>query len=509
MASLRLPAGLSSSSQSSRLRGLPSAALSTSTASLLLAVLFVPMASAHDHATENIPEGEAISVDPIDSTLWAHIFIQMLAFGVLFPLGMVLGIIKNRWHVPLQVAASIIALLGYALGHMHGGREFLPTNVHSRFADILYLLMFAQIILGVYLKLHLEKGIHGRIRPVIRLLHGINGKAFPLLSWVQMLFGGITTLGFCQGDHLGQCLAHFIMGSAFIAYGVLLTILLLVGQLWLKRTGRSQEFFDSVVIAAWGCVNTFTEHRWGTAWVKNDWQHTTMGIIWWCAGLAGVWLSRTRDGRPQRNFIPGFVILLTGWAMSAHPQDLMISAMTHKIFGYTLMAAGLTRIIEIAFILKDKNGISEDGTETHSFQYIPVFLLYASGFLFMGATEEQMALVAGSGIDAVAYVLIIYSLAFLLFLFVNMLISVYDRNANAELLAKKSGGNRPRLNGHAVADERQVRDAEEFELDGLMTDDEDEEHAARRKLLRDDLGEEEMGLMSPSTVGRNSDRVAP
>ena len=120
-----------------------------------------------------------------------------------------------------------------------------------------------------------------------------------------------------------------------------------------------------------------------------------------------------------------------------------------------------------------------------------------------------MALVAGSGIDAVAYVLIIYSLAFLLFLFVNMLISVYDRNANAELLSKKSGGNRPRLNGHAVADERQVRDAEEFELDGLMTDDEDEEHAARRKLLRDDLGEEEMGLMSPSTVGRNSDRVAP
>ena len=127
----------------------------------------------------------------------------------------------------------------------------------------------------------------------------------------------------------------------------------------------------------------------------------------------------------------------------------------------------------------------------------------------MGATEEQMALVAGSGMDAVAYILIMYSLAFLLFLFVNMLISVYDRNANAEALAKRAATGRPRLNGHAAADERQVRDAEEFELDGLMTDDEDEEHAARRKLLRDDLGEEEMGLMSPSTVGRNSDRVAP
>lgn len=240
--------------------------------------------------------------------------------------------------------------------------------------------MVAQIVLGAYLKLHLERGIHGRIRPVIRLLHSINGKAFPVYAWVQMIFGGITALGFCQGDHVGQCLAHFIMGGAFIAYGVLLTILLLVGQLWLRRTGRSQEFFDSAVIAAWGCVNTFTEHRWGTAWVRNDWQHTTMGIIWWSAGLVGVWLSKDRDGAPKRNFIPGFVILITGWAMSAHPQELMISAMTHKMFGYTLMAAGLTRIIEVSFVLRDKPGLSEDGREHNSFQFIPVFVSFLAPF---------------------------------------------------------------------------------------------------------------------------------
>lgn len=257
---------------------------------------------------------------------------------------------------------------------MHKGRQFNPHNVHSKFANTVYFMMFGQVALGAYLKLHLEKGIHGRVRPVIRLLHSINGKAFPIVSWTQMLFGGITALGFCQGDHLGQCLAHFIMGSAFIAYGILLTILLLVGQLWLRRTRRSQEFFDSAVIAAWGCVNTFTEHRWGTAWVRNDWQHTTMGVIWWAAGLAGVWLSRGRDGTPKRNFIPGFVLLMTGWAMSAHPQELMISAMTHKMFGYTLMAAGVTRIIEISFILNDKNSVTEHGYDTHSFQYIPVFV---------------------------------------------------------------------------------------------------------------------------------------
>ena len=118
----------------------------------------------------------------------------------------------------------------------------------------------------------------------------------------------------------------------------------------------------------------------------------------------------------------------------------------------------------------------------------------------MGATEEQMQLLAGSGIDHVAYVMILYSLASLLFLFTMAVIHVYDR---ANPIAKK-----PLANGHAVrGDDAQLRDANEFELDGLVSDDEDEERAARRKLLRDD-GLEEDGPSSPSTVGRNSDRVA-
>lgn len=431
--------------------------------------------------------------------------------------------IKSRWHVPLQVLATVIALLGYVLGHKHKGREFISSNVHAKFGTVVFFLMVAQIVLGVYLKLHLERGIHGRIRPVFRFLHSFNGKAFPVVSWVQMLFGGITALGFCQGDHLGQCAAHFIMGSAFIAYGILLLILLLVGQVWLQRTGRSQEFFDSVVIAAWGCVNTFTEHRWGTAWVRNDWQHTTMGIVWWCAGLVGIWLSRARDGSPQRNFIPGFVVAITGWGMSSHPQTLMISAATHKMFGYTLMGMGLTRIIEICFVLQGKGGIQEDGQGTHPFQFIPIFvsyahildlstsnplqLLFASGFLFMGATEEQMEFVSHSGLDHVAYILILFSLSFLLFLFANMLITLYDRTANAPGLAKNTVNGRAR-SGTATQEDGRLRDANEFELEGLVSDDEDEEHASRRKLLRDDGVEEDGGLASPSTVGRNSDRVA-
>lgn len=251
-------------------------------------------------------------------------------------------------------------------------------------------MLAAQVILGIYLKLHLEKGVNGKIRKHVVTLHGVIGKLLPVVSWVQILFGGITVPGFCRRDHLGQCLAHFIMGSAFIGYGIILTILLLVGQAWLKRTGRSQEFFDSALISAWGLVNTFTEHRWGQRWAGNDLQHTTMGIVWLCAGLVGLWLSKKRDGRPKRNLIPGFVILLTGYAMSAHPQHLPLSTMVHTVFGYTLMAAGLTRMIEVAFVLRDRNSVSEDSSDANSFQYLPPFVSLFSSFAVVRITYQKL-----------------------------------------------------------------------------------------------------------------------
>lgn len=382
-------------------------------------LLFAVSALAHG-GHDAIPEGAAISDKPIDSVLWAHMLVQGFAWGILYPTGMVLGLVRSRWHVPTQVAATALAVPGYFMGHMHKGRQFGP-NAHAKFANILMLMMIVQAGVGIYLKLHIERGFLGTIRRQLVRGHGILGGLLPVATWVQFLLGGIASQGFCQGEHLGQCLAHFIMGSAFIAYGIVLTILLLNGQAFLARTGRSQEFWDSLIIALWGCVNTFTEHRWGQPWVKNDLQHTSMGIIWWAAGLVGIWLSRDRQGRPKRNLVPAIVILLTGWAMSAHPQDLMLSTHVHSIFGYTLMGAGITRIIEISFVLKDRNTLvgPEGGdvdAEINSFQYLPPFFLYASGFLFMGATEEQMKALSDADVTHVAYILILYSISFLLFL---------------------------------------------------------------------------------------------
>lgn len=68
----------------------------------LLLMVSPLLALAHDHhSSEEIPAEN--DQQPIDSILWIHIFLQAFVWGVLFPIGMVLGLSKSRWHVPLQV----------------------------------------------------------------------------------------------------------------------------------------------------------------------------------------------------------------------------------------------------------------------------------------------------------------------------------------------------------------------------------------------------------------------
>jgi hypothetical protein len=143
----------------------------------------------------------------------------------------------------LQTTGLVLTIGGYILGHSHKGRQF-PPSAHGTFAPFLYVPIAAQLILGVYLKLHIHEKT---IRPWAVLLHGIVGKAYPVFGWVQMLFGAMAFRGYCRGEELSQCLAHYIMGSGFIAYGTIMAIMLLVGEAWVRRSGFSPEWWDSWV----------------------------------------------------------------------------------------------------------------------------------------------------------------------------------------------------------------------------------------------------------------------
>ena len=67
---------------------------------LLACILPVAAHEHHDELTE-----EQMNA-PVDAILWIHIFLQAAVWGVLFPIGMVLGMSRSRWHVPLQVRTN-------------------------------------------------------------------------------------------------------------------------------------------------------------------------------------------------------------------------------------------------------------------------------------------------------------------------------------------------------------------------------------------------------------------
>lgn len=244
----------------------------------------------------------------------------------------------------------------------------------------------------------MEKGILGKIRPLLTKIHKYLGASIPVIGYVQIVLGVIASLGFCYDgknidilkvfiliffkptDHQGQCLAHFIMGSSFVAYGIIMLLMLRVGGPLLIRNGKSQEWYDSWVILLWGIVNTFTEHRyaynrkkfhvakliqicrWGQDWNHGDYQHTSMGVIWWAAGIAGVVLSR----KGKRSVIPSILIILTAAAFQGHAQHVANSGTIHSYFGYMLAAGGLSRIIEICFVWKEN-----EPTKVDPWQYLP------------------------------------------------------------------------------------------------------------------------------------------
>lgn len=44
--------------------------------------------------------------EPIDSVLTAHMVLQLFTWGILLPAGMVLGLTKSRWHVPVRLTVQ-------------------------------------------------------------------------------------------------------------------------------------------------------------------------------------------------------------------------------------------------------------------------------------------------------------------------------------------------------------------------------------------------------------------
>lgn len=252
----------------------------------------------------------------------------------------------------------------------------------------------------------------------LMLVHRALSVITTINGWVKLCLAPVALFGFCREKHTGQCIAHGIMGSAFVIYGFIYTMVLVVPWLRNSQAPYSQDHIDSWVMCIWGIVNTFTEHRWGREdWSMSDYQHTIMGVIWWCGGILGIFLSR----KGRRTFVPSLIIIFTGWAMSEHSQHLLISTKVHYVFGLVLMTGGALRIVEISFLLKDERAADK----IYSFQYLAPFCLVCAGITFMGANEEQLILVLRLGADHSAYILLLGSAAFMVYFWLLACLEFY------------------------------------------------------------------------------------
>jgi hypothetical protein len=62
-----------------------------------------------------------------------------------------------------------------------------------------------------------------------------------------------------------------------------------------------------------------------------------------------------------------------------------------------------------------------------------------AGVIFMGATEEQLSLLATIGIDPASYINVLLSFAFFLFLYTNILLVLWERLSGYDNSASTEG----------------------------------------------------------------------
>lgn len=130
------------------------------------------------------------------------------------------------------------------------------------------------------------------------------------------------------------------------------------------------------------------------------------------------------------------------------------------MFGYSLILAGILRVVEVCFVLNDTPTPSPT---VRIFQHLPPYLLVLGGIMFMSATHEEMKNADNLGIDHVSYALFDFSLSFLVYLVITFLVHLYSnsgRNAslNADTEPEAGYAKLTQRDGH------EVEGAEVFEL---------------------------------------------
>ncbi|KAJ1557832.1 hypothetical protein HK096_005087, partial [Nowakowskiella sp. JEL0078] len=168
--------------------------------------------------------------------------------------------------------------------------------------------------------------------------------------------------------------------------------------------------------------NTFTLNPgWTVPWSATDRQHTMMGILWTFTGSISLTLS-TKFTKQISNILPALTILLTGFAFAGHSQHSVLSAGVHKVVGWSLVIAAVSRGFTV-ILMHNKSKVIRI---PHS-EFIFSLFLVISGVLFISANWDFMEYYSAPQIsmDHITYSMGAASVAFAIILYILISVVLY------------------------------------------------------------------------------------
>lgn len=129
----------------------------------LLSLCAIQLVSAQHHAMDMPVLNSTAADEPMSYALlpadksyfYIHVTMMVLAFWVLMPIGIMLGIAKSSLHMPVQLLAFGVAMVGFFFAKLYGHStpHLYAGNSHHTLGWVLFLFLCLQMLIGVIRKI--------------------------------------------------------------------------------------------------------------------------------------------------------------------------------------------------------------------------------------------------------------------------------------------------------------------------------------------------------------------
>ncbi|KAB8211923.1 hypothetical protein BDV34DRAFT_219140 [Aspergillus parasiticus] len=342
------------------------------------------------------------------------VILQVVSFGFLLPYTLVLHITESQSAKLVQTIVTTCALIGLWIcgGNLSFG--YLILNLTLTLLISIYTLAYW------YLYRYEALNNTSSTQYVKRVYHGASVSLL-VLGWFQITCGTLDNLGILHHNLI--MIAHSF--PALLIIGLATSWLTSAAGIWRHRYGRSPEYYDCLYTTVMSVV--LIPIVIGTDIIGSDLQaplafppHLFYLLVMLAASQIGIWLSRDRYNAPRRNLMLALMCFLWGQQMAAHHQHSALAKSVHEAFGYTLIAMGAARALEILVIPSISPANSTTSKHGH-LRYLPPMFGFVAAFMILGGSHDMIRTFEELGSDPSGYISILQACGFGFFLFIAVL----------------------------------------------------------------------------------------